>query len=206
MKSYSQNKQDILLRHNFFPNKNDGTFVDIGAHDGVSLSNSLLFEELGWTGICVEPIPSVFDKLKNSRKCKCIHGAISDKTDEYVEFCAIDGFAEMLSGIVDEYDERHKARILKESEENNCTRQKIKVPNYNFNDVVDFNHINLLDIDTEGNELNILKSIDYNKYTIDVILVENNFGENHISNFLSTKNFVYVATLDADQLFKRANL
>ena len=61
MKSYSQYEQDIYILNNFFQNKKDGMFVDIGAHDGVTISNSLLFEKIGWNGICVEPLPKIFD-------------------------------------------------------------------------------------------------------------------------------------------------
>ncbi len=203
MKSYSQYEQDIYILNNFFQTKKDGTFVDIGAHDGVTLSNSLLFEELGWSGICIEPLPKIFEQLKQNRKCKCINGVISDKDELYVEFCAIEGYSEMLSGILDNYDERHKTRILHESNTFNCTRQKLKIPNFKFNNVVDFNHIDLLDIDTEGNELEILKTIDYNRYTIDLILVENNYNTNSIPDFLISKKFKYITTIGCDQVFKR---
>ena len=37
-------------------------FVDVGAHDGISSSNTGHFEiDLGWDGICIEPNPLVFD-------------------------------------------------------------------------------------------------------------------------------------------------
>lgn len=206
MKSYSQDGQDIYILNNFFPNKTDGTFVDIGANDGLTISNSLLFEELGWTGVCVEPLPTAFDKLTQNRKCECVNGVISDKNASHVDFCAIEGYSEMLSGIVDKYDERHKIRILNESSLHDCKRQKIKVPNFKFNDLIKFNRINLLDIDTEGGELEILKSINYDVYAIDLILVENNYGTNDMQEFLQTKNFKSITRLGADELFKRITL
>jgi hypothetical protein len=51
MQKYSQYGQDTFVYENFFKNKNDGFFVDIGAYDGVSLSNTLSLEELGWSGL-----------------------------------------------------------------------------------------------------------------------------------------------------------
>lgn len=206
MKSYSQDGQDIYILNNFFPNKKDGTFVDIGANDGVTISNSLLFEELGWTGVCVEPLPTAFNKLTQNRKCECVNGVISDKNVSHVDFCAIEGYSEMLSGILDKYDERHKTRILNESSLYDCKRQKIKVPNFKFNDLIKFNQINLLDVDTEGGELEILKSINYDLYVIDLILVENNYGTNDMQKFLHTKNFKSITRLGADELFKRVTL
>lgn len=53
------------MNERFFKNLKNGVFFDIGAHDGVSLSNTYFFEkELGWSGICLEPIPEVFERLK----------------------------------------------------------------------------------------------------------------------------------------------
>jgi FkbM family methyltransferase len=204
IKGYSQYQQDLYIRETFFRDKNKGIFVDIGAHDGRTFSNTLLFEELGWDGICIEPLPHIFQKLKQNRKCKCIEGAVVDKEQEYVDFCSIDGYSEMLSGVIDFYDERHKKRIIDEGEVHKCTRTKIKVPCLNFNKVITEENIDLLSLDTEGGELNILKSIDYSKYNIKVIVVENNFAENSILNFLILKGYTYITTLGADQIFTKS--
>ena len=51
-------------------NKRDGFFIDIGAYDGLTISNTAYMElELGWNGICVEPNPVVFDNLKKNIFC-----------------------------------------------------------------------------------------------------------------------------------------
>lgn len=55
MKNYSQNnEQDIILE---FFNGRVCSFLDIGAFDGVELSNTRALAELGWSGIMVEPSP-----------------------------------------------------------------------------------------------------------------------------------------------------
>jgi len=42
--------------------KKNGVFVDIGANDGVTISNTWYFEkELGWDGIAIEPIPQIYE-------------------------------------------------------------------------------------------------------------------------------------------------
>ena len=62
---YSQCKQDQYINESFFKGKDSGVFVDIGAHNGISLSNSYFFEkELGWNGVCIEPMPEVYSELK----------------------------------------------------------------------------------------------------------------------------------------------
>lgn len=180
MQSYSQYNQDIILYNNFFKTIDKGYFVDIGAHDGVSLSNTKFFEDLGWEGICIEPQPDVYKKLVTNRKCITIQGAVSDLKKKQIEFCKITGYSSMLSGIIDYYDERHKERILSEiqSHENN-TKEKITVDNYNFNNVIQQENINLLSIDTEGGEDKIINSIDFTRYKIDIILFEDNYDDSY---------------------------
>lgn len=59
--NHSQNQeQDAIL--NYF-NGYVGTFIDIGANDGITLSNTRALAELGWRGVLVEPSPSAFERL-----------------------------------------------------------------------------------------------------------------------------------------------
>lgn len=203
MKTYSQYEQDIFLLEKF-KNITTGFFVDIGANDGITYSNTKRLEEMGWDGICIEPLPDAFNKLKHNRTCKCINGAISSSLKSTVEFCEIKGYAEMLSGIIDEYDERHKRRIINELKAYGGEKNKITVNNYTFSDLIGKSnkHIDLLCIDTEGSELSILKSIDFNSYTFSCIAVENNYGENNVKNFLNTKGYRLITTIGADEMYE----
>ena len=61
MRFFSQLGQDRYLLENFFRGKRGGVFVDIGAYDGQTFSNTLFFERsMAWTGLCIEPLPSAF--------------------------------------------------------------------------------------------------------------------------------------------------
>ena len=52
---YSQLGQDVFAAK-YFKFAKGGYFIEIGAGDGVDMSNTLLFERhLGWKGICIEP-------------------------------------------------------------------------------------------------------------------------------------------------------
>lgn len=59
-----------------------GAFLDIGAYTGKKFSNTYRLVELGWSGVCVEPSPSVIPQLKilheNNNKINIIECAISD--------------------------------------------------------------------------------------------------------------------------------
>ena len=57
--SHSQNGQDVVLANDVFARKRKGVFVDVGAHDGVTFSNTLMLErDFDWSGVCIEPLPS----------------------------------------------------------------------------------------------------------------------------------------------------
>ena len=59
---HSQYGQDEYLEKTIFKGYKNGIFVDVGAHDGVSINNTLYFEKNhNWTGINIEPIKNIYD-------------------------------------------------------------------------------------------------------------------------------------------------
>ena len=55
---------------------NPGYFIEIGGFDGVTLSNTYLLEQQGWSGLLVEPLPEHFARLDTVRSCDKWEGAI----------------------------------------------------------------------------------------------------------------------------------
>lgn len=202
---YGQYQQDQYVYENFFKNKQNGVFVDIGAHDGITLSNTYFFEKtMGWTGICIEPIPEVYNRLKDNRKCLCIQGCIFDNRDS-VPFLKISGWAEMLSGIIENYDPQHLKRIQWEIELNGGQAEIINVRCYNLMELLLKNHIQHIDylsIDTEGGELGILQSIDFSRIDIDVIEVENNY-HGPFQTFLEPLGYKKICNLGPDEIYRK---
>ena len=120
----------LCIQH-FFKDKKDGVFVDIGAHDGVLLSNTYFFEKhLGWKGICIEPIPEIFNQLKANRKPYVFKAASTIKMGMLV-FIKLTGFIgahnEMLSGLKDTYDPKHLIRAQYETRNGAGEIQEVKV-------------------------------------------------------------------------------
>ena len=201
---YSQCGQDKWLKDKVFINKNEGVFVDIGAHDGVSFSNSYYFEKLGWTGIAVEPMPDVFERLSVARNCQTVNACIASQTGKRT-FRVIKGYSQMLSGLVDEYDYRHLQRIENEMQKNGGSFTDIDVACINFNELIqkyNVSHIDYLSIDIEGGELSVLHSIDFDRVNISVIGVENNYLDYRIPQFLYKKGFQLHAIL-GDEIYLR---
>lgn len=201
---YSQNGQDKYLVESVFKRKKNGVFFDIGAHDGISYSNTYYFEkELGWTGVCVEPQDENFELLAHNRTCICVHGGIFD-TEGELEFIKVNGPSEMLSGLAHTYDPRHLERARREVAQFGGSIAVLKIKTFRFNEVCAQNnitHIDFLSIDTEGSEEKIIKSIDFAAIDISVIAVENNYRENTVQHFLYTQGYTLVCTIGADDIY-----
>jgi len=192
---YSQYGQDRFLHLNVFKGFKNGFFVDVGAHDGKSLNNTLFFEEiLGWKGINIEPIPSVYNALTVNRpRCLNINCAI-DKKDGSANFYQNTGHTEMLSRLESHYDSRHMERCKAENAEHGSTTTVVVVPTKRLETIFDdypVTHIHYLSIDVEGAEKAVIESINFNKVFIDVIEFENNYpgSSNSIIEYLQDKGY-----------------
>lgn len=201
----SQIGQDKFLNDHYFKNKRNGVFIDIGAYDGKTHSNTYFFEkELGWTGICFEPLPRVFEQLKNIRNCLCINACLS-ATEGIVKFIEVAGGPEELSGLVSTYDPRHMARLKLEIGRDGGSYEIIDVQSLRLDKVLrehNIFRIDYLSLDTEGGELEILKTINFDKTYIYAISVENNYGTSEFRNFLASKGFKLVTVLQGqDEIY-----
>lgn len=190
---HSQIGQDRYIFENYFADRRPGRFLDIGAYDGVAYSNTLFFEEeLGWQGICIEPLPDVFEKLKAQRKAICLNCCISD-FEGTADFLDVRGWqdARMHSGLIDAYDPRHMARIGMISEAG-ATNAQIQVAVRRLAPILDehgFERIDYATIDTEGAEYQILSSIDFKRYRFSVLSIENNYADKRITELLAANGF-----------------
>jgi len=203
----SQMGQDKFLNSVVFHAMRDGVFVDVGAHDGESLSNTFFFEkELGWTGLCIEPIPEVFDKCNALRiNSRCYKLAI-DKEEAKKEFMLGKGYPEMFSVLTDHLDPRHYQRVQNETRERGGEIVVIPVNTVPLQKLLDENkisHVNYMSIDVEGAEFAVLESIDFSKVFFDVIEVECNYEDlkPKYKAFFESKGFVELVYLDWDILY-----
>lgn len=161
-KFLSQIGQDkwVLEKSRF---KRKGYFIDIGASDGLYLSNTYVLEKrYGWKGICVEPMNKV-KELRKNRKCIIETSCLFNKTGEEIEF-QIDDEISGIKNLFDKFHER-KGKIVKLK--TLSIRDLLK--KYNVLKIIDY-----LSIDTEGSEYEILKCFPFKEYRINLITVEHN--------------------------------
>jgi len=204
---FSQYGQDKFVAEHFNFLKN-GVFIDIGANDGKTLSNTYFLEkELSWSGLAIEPSPKVFKRLEVNRNCILLNACISDESGT-AEFLELSGHTEMLSGLIDKYDQKHLKRIDDEIQEFSGEKNYIQVPCYKLEDVMKeykLNKIDYLNIDIEGGEFDLLKSINFDDIEIDIIGVENNYKEDKIKNYLYQYGYSLIAIVGSDEMYKREN-
>lgn len=210
MQFYSQYKQDNYIYTNFFLNKKNGFFLEIGADDGIRFSNCKFFEDtLNWSGIAIEARKNAYCNLIKNRKCICENVVLSD-IEETTDFLDINGYGLGLSGLVNKYDKRHIERINNEiKNKNNKGSEIIKVNTVKLSSILDkynITNIDFLSIDTEGSELAILSTIDFNKYNIDVITIEDNYNDPLLIKFFLDRNYSFIKQIECDKIFKKRNI
>lgn len=203
---YSQFGQDKFIIENIFKKMTDGFFVDIGAGDGVHISNTYALEkQYNWTGVCVECNSISYDNLIKNRSCKFYNKPITEKGG-VVEFNQIDNFG---------YHTTLFSSIYEVPVEFKSNAKKIKLQSATIDDFLDEinapNMIHYLSLDIEGGEYEILESFFANhnlknNWTREIISlsVEHNFDEikrNKIKNLLESNLYTRAACLDVDDIY-----
>ena len=197
---FSEAGQDMLVKDNFFKNQKSGFFLEIGAFDGIEGSNCYYFEKfMNWQGIAIEASPLQFEKLKKNRNCKLMNIAIGSENKQVEFYEVIEGFTQM-SGINNTNYQNSFNRIINKSK---SKINKIKIDSTVLSEIIPNNQIiDLLSIDIEGNEFEVLNSIDYDIYEIKVIILENNIPENlNYLKFFSEKNYSYYDRVGMDEIY-----
>lgn len=172
--SRSQLGQDlwVLERLNW---KTGGYFVEFGATDGVLLSNTWLLEKyFHWDGVCAEPNPTLFAKLKINRNCYTSQACVFRNSGERLKFILADAYG----GIADcAHNDSHAPKRDAYLRAGN----DIEVVTVSLMDLLDQAGappvVDYLSIDTEGSEYAILEGIDWGRYAFRCITVEHNYGE-----------------------------
>lgn len=198
-KFYSQWGEDALL-YEFFKGKTDGFFIDIGAFDGIHLSNSYIFEQIGWKGICVEAQPKSFDVLKINRpgSININKAVIGDSNLSEVDFDVEE--IGVLSGInLDINDIKKRCENTKRKFQG---LKKIKVKTITLNAIFEkfcknIEVIDFLSIDIEGMEYNTINDYPFKKFRPRVMIIESNSvkEKNRMNALMKSKGYFFCGYL-----------
>ncbi len=171
---------------------NNGYFVELGANDGISQSNTLLLERSKrWKGILIEPILSKFNQCKIVRgkdnkfyNCACVSYKFDARQVEMI-FSNLRSVTNHNKNLID--PKKHiKKEDLKLFQKHKKTKVEARTLNSILKDADAPKLIDFLSLDTEGYENEVLNGIDYSEFNFKYILVETkNFND---TNEILTKN------------------
>lgn len=146
---------DLKLNKEIFFEKENGFFIELGAYDGLTQSNTAFFEKTkNWTGILIEASRDRYEEcVKNRPNSKCVNTACSATDNASISFNHENG---LMSKVVDDGVYSCDTSTL-ETILDNCE--------------VDRN-IDFLSLDVEGHELEVLEGLNLCKYRPNYMLIE----------------------------------
>ena len=168
---YSQLGEDITLRHIFldkvFRSKETGFFVDVGCNHPTDGNNCYFFYARGWRGINLDGNAELIKKFHKQRPrdiSLCL--LVSDQEKE-VDFFLME--ADKLSSM--------DAPAIEQSDQDFAKSKKIVLRTRSLTSILDEyldknQKIDFLNVDAEGHDLQVLKSLDFARYTPEIIVVE----------------------------------
>ena len=154
---FSQNDEEAVIMR-FFGNIT-GRFLDIGAYDGKTFSNTFRLVDSGWSGICIEPSPSVFPRLQelhgSNPRITLVQRALSDHIGKQL-------FYDSNGDAISTFDEGHKRRW---EEGAHSKFSEVEVETTTVDEMFaaygyDFDFIN---IDVESYNWELFNKFDFNK-------------------------------------------
>ena len=152
----------------FLKYKPKGYFIDIGAADGIEISNTYILEKkYDWEGICIEPSRQ-FDTLRKNRNCICDNRVVFSHDNKEITFVEDHkhGDHNWFSGISETID-RHKIDGVA-SKKTTISLDTLLKEHEAPRD------IDYMTIDTEGSEYNIIETFPFDKWRIKLITIEHN--------------------------------
>ena len=160
----------------------NGIFVEAGAYDGLFQSNTKILEDLGWSGVLIEPSVNSYELCKLNRKCIVEnYGLVSfDYKDEFVYG--------MFNGTP-------RSGISKDG--NNPTKVNAKTLTSILLEK-NITHVDFLSLDVEGYELEVLKGVDFNLISFNFLLMEVNYDSYSLEDmvdFLAEKGFKLISNI-----------
>lgn len=159
-----------------------GKFLDVGAWDGKTFSNTLRLVELGWEGVLIEPSPTAFCSLLKLHggqdKLKLINAAVSTNRGLLKFYNSADA----VSTAIESNREKWK---------NDATFTEMYVGQITPDDVLNqFGGFSFVNIDTEGNSTDLLFRFNISNMLPKVVCVEHDGRFDEIRDYLSPFGYV----------------
>ena len=183
--TYSQKQEDLVIDRLIGNKKKNGFYVDIGANDPIRFNNTYRFYKKGWRGINVEPNINIIKKLNKirPRDTNINYGLSGSRGKLFFYSFYTDTLSTFSKKEAEEYVK--KGFDLESIKKIDTVTMKELFIKYKIN------KIDILSIDTEGYDLIILKSNDWEKFRPKVLCVESAiFGDDSSNNGIEIRKYV----------------
>jgi FkbM family methyltransferase len=176
---YSQFGEDRVLKEILKKNINKGFYVDVGCYHPKKHSNTYLLYKKGWRGINIDIEKNKIEVFRMSRPDDInILDAVSDKKRS-VKVHKTQDYG-VGSKIIDNTKTKKNFKTLVTKTLNEVIEKTIYKNR----------RIDLLNIDTEGEDLNVLKSLNIKKYNPSIIIIESHLTS--INEILKSKIYIFL--------------
>lgn len=160
---FSQNEEEKYILQYF--EGQTGTFIDIGANDGVTLSNTRALSDLGWKGILVEPSPKAFERLKANYEGRTGFYFYPFAIGKHNGNDVLQESGTLLNagdlGLVSTFEHSEMQRF-----KSVCTYEPVTVKTFKwktFLNRVKYKTFDFISLDIEGQEMHVLPEMDLSK-------------------------------------------
>ena len=194
---YSQLGEDQHIYKKYFSGVRNGTFLEMGALDGVLYSNTKMFEDvLGWSGVLIEPIPDAFARLQKNRPgCKLFQAAVSahEGTLDIYSHGAVSSVKENTThGFFNGWHAGRNIPVL-------------SVPSRRLDSILHEAGIKRIDfwsLDVEGSELDVLQTMDWS-IPVYLLCIETQTPDKKpaCDQILSAHGLVFVETFHHNEIW-----
>lgn len=188
--SFAKSGEDIQLKQLLKLN-HQGFYVDIGCWDPIKASNTYYFYLRGWQGICIDPNPNLQQSYKKLRPNDIfVHAAIgldNQSLDYYQLQSAYNSMNSLDATFIKEHQLQDK--LIEKNTIQTKTLKAVLDLHLKKNQTIDF-----FDVDTEGFDLAVLQSNDWDLYRPKIVLVETNLSllqetQSSLTQFLDTVGY-----------------
>ncbi|OGE45028.1 hypothetical protein A3B39_05500 [Candidatus Daviesbacteria bacterium RIFCSPLOWO2_01_FULL_37_10] len=164
--SYSQWGEDIII-DKLLGMKNKGFYIDIGAYDPIRFSNTQRFYNKGWKGINIEPDPIRINKFYKLRPRDInLNVGVANKN----------GLLDFFKFSPQTLSTFSKTALEDYQKQGHINTKVLKIKVSKLGQILEKEHKNKLvdffSIDTEGSDLEVLKSNNWKKFRPKVICIE----------------------------------